>query len=354
MAGEEKNTANIECVRLHAAYEALCGSRTKENYIAFMQTVEADLRADAYAFVPVQSAMPVAVAPNGKIRWNVTTTPAGQMLTVFTSREQAERFPAPASACVRLSACVREALAAKNLVGILFNPADGHHGVPVQRDNLQVLKHRLFGLTAEGVPRLHPNVVSEAVLQLFKVAVGVPTPVYDIASDLQAFGGPDALMKEILAKFEKTGEGVESGSPDQKLRTVLVGVMREAFVAGAFVRKDIALARNAESQDCFDKVPLLAQDINQNVDEYLVIISDIIRVKAPKLGDDELLSLFGANVNLLAFGAMSFAFGWGIARYCEGLGPEALKELKERQRAFLAAMKAQAEKQQAAAVVKKE
>jgi len=349
MSQEDKKSSIIECVRLHAAYEVLCASRNKENYIAFLQALEADLRANAYAFIPMESATPDAAEMNGKIRWNASNTSIGQMLTVFTGREQAKRFAAPAFARVPLVACVRTALEANNLAGILFNPADGTNGVPLTRDNLQVLKQRLFGLTAEGVPRLHPGIVSDAIFRLFEVAVGVPTPVYEIEPDLAKFGGPEALMKEIRAKFEKSGEKAVSGTPDERLRALFAGVMREAFVAGAFVRKDVALARSAESQDCFGKVPQLAEDLNQNVDEYLVILHELIRAKAPKMSDAEMAPLLGANINLLAFGAMSFAFGWGIARYCEGLGPEALNALAERQKVFLAEVKAQAEKMRAAA-----
>ena len=193
---------NIECVRLHEAYVVMCGERSEPHYMAFMEAFEADLKDSAFAYLPVADENVESMQEGGPVKWLAINTPKGRMLALFTSKEEVSRHPAGNSVGVKLSAFVRNALGSKNCVGILVNPLDGHHGIPVERRNLELLAVR-SGLVGPQMPRMHPGVVSDAIYKLWDIAVGVPTAVYDVSEEVKSLGGMDKILKPVIDSWNE-------------------------------------------------------------------------------------------------------------------------------------------------------
>ena len=125
---DEKNT---ECLRLHAAYGEMRREMSQPRYAALMEAFEADLKDDAFAYLPVAAENVEAMQKGGPAKWLALDTPKGRMFALFTSREEVSRHPAGNSVGVKLAAFVRSALGTRGCAGLLVNPLDGHHGIPV-------------------------------------------------------------------------------------------------------------------------------------------------------------------------------------------------------------------------------
>lgn len=328
----------VPCDRLQTAYAELRTVSSKENYLAFVAAFAADMADEAYAFVPVQAAMPVAAMQNGKFQWAVVDTPQGKMLAVFTNREEVEKHPAPASVGVKLRACLRQALASPELVGILVNPMDGHHGVPIERRNLEVMARRAQGGAAQ-VPQLNPGVVSNAVYRLWEIAVGVPTAVYDVSAEVEKLGGMEKVLKPILEKWQAQLRADKDAqafpAPTDYVKAVLGDVVSCGFVYGAMALKNPALALEVDIGRCIDAIPDLRDDLRQNLDEYLILLSDAIRSDMVEPNEHQLQLLLAGNLPIIAFGAFNFGLGWGMAKDAESQGVMALAELRDRQQEWI-------------------
>ena len=350
---EQKKSSETACRRLDAAYMAMRADATESNYKALMEAFEADARDDAHAFLPVPAERIESMREGSRIQWQICTTPKGKMLAMYTSREQVEKHAAEANVGVKLSAFVRMALLDANISGILLNPLDGRHGIPVERHNLQVLVNRLAPAGAP-VPQLNPQVVSAACMRLFEVAVGVPTAVYDIRREMEALGGHDAVLKPVVEKWNAsiTSGAFKPASPEEYVRTLVQDVMKVAFVRGSLARKDAEMAKTADPEGCVSAVPYLLEDLKQNTDEYLIILSDLIRSGTKDLADERIWTLLAGNIAVIALGALSFGMGWGIAKCCASEGPVALMELRDYQQAFLEHLKKR--QAEAAAAAKEE
>lgn len=338
-AGSTVADAGKPCSRLDAAYAALRTAPGKENYIAFVEAFAADLADDAYVFVPAKAAMPVAAQKDGKIQWAVVGTPQGKMLAVFTNREEVEKHPAPASVGVKMRACFREALANKEIAGVLVNPMDGHHGVPIERRNLEVMAGRMQSGAGAQMPQLGPGVVSNAVYRLWDIAVGVPTAVYDVSAEVEKLGGMEKILKPLLAKWQvalKDDKDAQSfPEPMDYAKAVLNDVVSCGFVYGAMALKTPELAQDVDIDRCIDAIRDLRDDIRQNLDEYLVLISDAIRSDMYEPNERQLQLLVVGNLPIIAFGAFSFGLGWGMAKNAESEGVTALADLRDRQQAWI-------------------
>ena len=335
--GASQSGEASECTRLHAAYSAFRAESDKEQlYLDVLQALEAELKADVFCYVPVREAMPAAVAPNGRIQWNVTNTPKGKMLSVFTSREEVEKHPAPACVGVKLRAAFQMALSGRELAGILLNPSDGHHGVPIERRNLQVMAARLQGGNGQ-VPQLHPGVVSNAVYRLWEIAVGVPTAVYDVSAEVSKLGGMEKILKPLLdkwqAKLQTSPE--EFPEPMYYVKDVLNDVVSCGFVYGAMALKNPDLALDVDIDRCIDAIPDLRGDIRQNLDEYLILICDAVRSDLKEPNETHVQLLVAGNLPIIAFGIFNFGLGWGMAKDAESQGVMALAELRDRQQAWI-------------------
>lgn len=329
-----ESVTTVECTRLNAAYRDLRENPGQDRYLAVLEALEAGLREDVYCFIPVQSAMPAAVEKNGRIQWNVMETPTGRMLSVFTCREEVEKHPAPASVGIRLRAALQMALSSKNLSGILLNPMDGHHGIPVERRNLEILAARLQG----GVPpQLNPGVVSNAVYRLWEIAVGVPTTVYDVSAEVKKLGGMGKLLKPLLEKWQTKLQKSKDEFPEplDYAKAVLRNVISSGFVYGAMALKNPDLALDVDIEKCIDAIPDLRGDIGQNLDEYLTLISDAVRSGLKEPNEAHVQLLIVCNLLIIAFGAFNFGLGWGMAKDAESRGAMALAELRDRQQAWI-------------------
>lgn len=312
---------------------------SEPHYAAFMEAFERDLKDDVFAYLPVADDNVEAMRGGGAVKWLLLNTPKGRMLALFTSREEVSRHPSGNSVGVKLAAFVRSALGNRDCAGIVVNPLDGHHGIPVERRNLEILVGRAAGPSA---PRLHPGVVSDAVYHLWDIAVGVPTAVYDVSREVESLGGMDKLLKPIVNAWNDRVKSSpnEFAEPIEYLKAVLKDVMARGFVYGAMALKNPDKASDVDIEKCIDAIPDLRGDISQNVDEYLVLISDAARRDMIEPNEDQLQLLLALNVGIIAFGAFNFGLGWGMAKDAESQGVMALADLRDRQQEWIEKFKA--------------
>ena len=323
-----------ECVRLHAAYGEMRREMTRPHFTSLMEAFEADLNDDAFAYLPVADGNVEAMQKGGRARWPVVDTPKGRMIALFTSREEVAKHPAGNSVGVRLSAFVQASLGDKSISGILVNPLDGHHGIPVGRASLEVLVRRVSG---PSFPQLHPGVVSDAVYRLWDIAVGVPTSVYDVSAEVKSLGGFDKTLTPLLEKWAKSFEDGSFRPPEviDYVKAVLKDVVATGFVYGAMALKHPDKALEVDVDSCIDGIPDLRGDIGQNVDEYLVLLSGAVRSDLVEPNEGHVQALLAANIGIIAFGAFSFGLGWGMAKDAESQGVMALAELRDRQQKWI-------------------
>lgn len=334
MADEEP----VECVRLHAAYLEMRREMSQAHFAALMEAFEGDVRDGTSAYLPVADEN-VEAMRGGHVKWLVLPTPKGNMLAVFTSKEEAARYPSGNLIGVRLAAFVRTAMEIKECVGVLINPFDGHHGVPVERRNLEILLRRAGG---QRPPQLHPGVVSDAVYRLWDIAVGIPTAVYDVSKEVAALGGLEKILKPILDGWSERSMANPQEFPDPlaNLKALLKDVVSRGFVYGAMALKHPDKALEVDIESCIDAIPDLRGDIDQNVDEYLTLLSDAARSDMKEPNDEHLQLLLALNAGVIAFGAFNFGLGWGIAKNAESLGAMALADLRDRQQEWIENFKA--------------
>lgn len=330
-----------ECIRLHEAYGAMRLEMSQPHYIALLEAFEADLKGDAFAYLPVADENVAAMRGGGPVKWLVLPTPKGRMLALFTSREEVARHPAGNHVGVKLAAFVRNALATKDCAGILVNPLDGHHGIPVERRNLELLSVRA-GLSGPQMPMMRPGVVSDAVYRLWDIAVGVPTAVYDVSAEVKSLGGMDKLLKPVVEGWNERVKANpdEFAEPLEYVKAVLRDVVARGFVNGAMALKHPDRALEVDVEKCIDAVPDLREDIAQNVDEYLVLLSEAARSDLVEPNEQLVQMLLAANVGIIAFGAFNFGLGWGMAKDAESQGVMALAELRDRQQKWIEDFKA--------------
>lgn len=338
-----------ECTRFNDAYAAMKSDPKQENYIAMLEALEADVKENAVAYVPVETKEDVeALQQKGTIKWMALESPKGRMLSIFTSREQASKKGAVGNAGISLPAFFKLLVDNKELAGFAVNPFDDNHGFLLDRKNLEVVMQRV---QSAGVPRLDIRFISNACLKLFDCAVGVPTPVYEFDAELGALGGPDGVLKPVLDKWQAA---MQDGSfkpegPDVYVKTIVKDVMMTSFIAGVFAKQGAEMVRKADPETCLARVPYLKDDLVQNTDEYLIVLSTMLRANGLR-DEGHIWVTLANNIGIVAYGAMCFGFGWGFAKCCESEGPEAMKALKERQTAFRQKMKeAQKEAEEKAA-----
>ena len=349
---EEKKTppaAPKTCERLDAAYRKMKADPKQENYIAMLEAFEADLKAGAVAFIPISKDDVETLKKSGsELKWPAVDASQGKLLSMFTERAQADRAGTGAVAAIPLGAFANVLLSSKDLAGFALNPGDGKQGFLLDRKNIETAMRR-----AGAMPALDRALVSDAAMRLAQgCAVGVPTPVYEFTEELKAAGGPDAILKPVLDRWQQS---IQSGaykpaSAEALFKDVLKDVMTMAFVAGALVRRDPAMIKDANADECIERVPYLRDDLVQNTDEFLVLLMENVRRHMGPPSEEAAWAMLSQNMPRVAFGAMGFGFGWGIAKSCEAEGPEALAALKERQQRFLRDLRAR----QMAAVKAKE
>jgi hypothetical protein len=301
-----------------------------------MEAFEADLKDDAFAYLPVADENVEPMQKGGPVKWLALNTPKGKMIALFTSKEAVMKHPAGNHVGVKLSAFVRAALGDKSVSGILINPLDGHHGIPVERANLEILARRM-GLVGPSLPQMHPGVVSNAVYRLWEIAVGVPTSVYDVSAEVKSLGGFDKTLAPVLLKWQQAFEDGTFRPPEvmDYVKTVLKDVVATGFVYGAMALKHPDKVLDVDIDRCIDGIPDLRDDIGQNVDQYLVLLSDATRSDLVEPNEEHVHALLAANIGIIAFGAFNFGLGWGMAKDAESRGVMELAELRDRQQKWI-------------------
>ena len=357
LSGEMAEENSKECERLHAAYVEMRKEMSQPRFVALMEAFESDLKDDTFAYLPVADENVEAMRDGGQVKWLVLQTPKGKMIALFTSKDEVARHPSGNHVGIKMAAFVRAALGIGDCAGILINPLDGHHGIPIERRNLEVLVKRISRAAASRVPRLHPGVVSNAVYRLWEVAVGVPTPVYDVSKEVEALGGMEKILKPIIDGWAKRAEEAPEEFPTHldRLKAVMKDVVSHGFVYGAMALKYREKALDADIDRCIDAIPNLRDDIGQNVDEYLTLLSDAARSDMVERNEEHLQLLLALNANIIAFGAFNFGLGWGMAKNAESEGVMVLAELRDRQQEWIENFKAEVlEKQRQAKEGKKD
>lgn len=327
-----------ECTRLQAAYETMKADPKAENYIAMLQALEADLRDDASAYLPVATQEDVeTLQKTGQVKWMALETPKGRMLSFFTTAAQSAKKGAVANIAISIQAFFKLLTDNKEIAGFVVNPFDDQHGFLLDRKNLEIVLARAKGVKVE-VPRLEMPLVLKAVERLFGCAVGVPTPVYEAEAEMKTLGGPDVIMRPLQEKWQKAMQdgSFKPANPVEYVKTIVKDAMTQAFVAGALIRRGVDMVRDADPNDCIERVPYLKDDLGQNTDEYLVCLSETLRQDLKLTDENVLWATQANNIGVVAFGAVCFGFGWGLAKCCESEGKESLAELKQRQVAFRA------------------
>ena len=337
---EAPQAAPKECTRFNAAYEAMKAAPKKENYIALFEALEADLKENAVAYVPVETKEDVAaLQQKGTIKWMALESPKGRMLSIFTSREQTMKKGAVGNAGISLQAFFKVLVDNKELAGFAINPFDDKTGFVLDRKNLEVLLQRV---QRAGVPRLDMRIVSMACMKLYDSAVGVPSPAYEFDAELAQVGGPDAILKPVMDRWQAA---VDSGAfkpetPDVYVKTIVKDVMTTGFVSGVLLKQGVEMVRKADPAGCVERVPYLKEDLVQNTDEYLIELSAILRERMGLRDDERIWVTLANNIGVICYGATLFGFGWGLAKCCESEGPESLRAFKTRQLEFRRKMEA--------------
>ncbi len=339
MSEEQKNQPRKlpDCTRFNTAYETMKASPNQANYIAMLEALEADLKDDACGYMPLESQADVEeLQKSGKMKWAALQTEKGRMLSIFSSPAQATKKGAPANISINLAAFFKVMADNKEVAGFVVNPFDDQHGFLLDRKNLEIVLTRARGVKMD-VPRLEGAIVLKACRRLFGCAVGVPTPVYEFESEIATLGGPDKIMNAIQGKWQKAMQKgtFKPESPVDYVKTIVKDAMTTAFVSGALVKHGPQMVKDASPEECIDRVPYLKEDLVQNTDEYLIGLHELVRSEL-KVADENILWVTLANnIGMVAYGAMTFGFGWGLAKCCESEGAESMRALKDRQRAFL-------------------
>lgn len=325
-----------ECARLHAAYGEMRREMSRPHFVSLMEAFESDLKDDAFAYLPVADENVEPMQKGGPVKWLALNTPKGKMIALFTSKEEVARHSAGNHVGVKLQVFVRAALGDKSMTGILVNPLDGHHGIPVERANLEILASRA-GLMGQSMPQMHPGVVSNAIYKLWDIAVGVPTSVYDVSAEVKSLGGFDKTLAPVLQKWQQAFEDGTFRPPEvlDYVKAVLKDVVATGFVYGAMALKHPDKALDVDIDSCIDGIPDLRGDIGQNVDQYLVLLSDATRADLVEPNEEHVHALLAANIGIIAFGAFNFGLGWGMAKDAESQGVIALADLRDRQQAWI-------------------
>lgn len=317
MAEEEKKVTVKVCGRLDAAYGKMKAEQNQENYIGMLQALEADLKDNACAFVPLSVEDVEAMKKSqNEVKFAVVDAQQGRLLALYTSQEQAVKRGLPGGAVIPLQAFFQALLGTNQFAGFAVNPSDDTHGFVLDRKNLELAFRRSRGLA----PQLPQPLIAEAVKKLFGCAVGLPAKVTrEAPEDLAKLGGPDGVLKPILEKWQwSIQKGVYTPtSADDYVKTVVKDVMTTAFVSGVLVRKDPKMVKDADVSMCIDRVPYLKDDLVQNTDQYLVVLSELARQAVQVPDDAHLWKLLADNLGIICFGAMLFGFGWGISKYEE-------------------------------------
>jgi len=166
--------------------------------------------------------------------------------------------------------------------------------------------------------------------------------VYDVSKEVAALGGMEKILKPILDGWsERTrANPQEFPEPWSNLKALLKDVVSRGFVYGAMALKHPDKALEVDIDSCIDAIPDLRGDIDQNVDEYLTLLSDAARSDMKEPNDGQLQLLLALNAGIIAFGAFNFGLGWGMAKNAESLGVMALAGLRDRQQEWMENFKA--------------
>jgi len=152
----------------------------------------------------------------------------------------------------------------------------------------------------------------------------------------------EKLLKPIVDRWNKRVKAnpEEFAEPVDYVRAVLKDVVARGFVYGAMALKHPDRALDVDIDECIDAIPDLRSDIGQNVDEYLILLSDATRSDLVEPNEQHVQMLLAANVGIIAFGAFNFGLGWGMAKDAESRGVMELAELRDRQQKWLEDFKA--------------
>ena len=319
MAEEIKNAPKPQppqpCERFDAACKAMEAAKSQENYIKIFEALELDTKENRAAFVPLSKEDAEAMQKGEGLKFAVIKADQGPLLVVCTTQEQAKKRGQPVVAGMPLALFFKALLSNPDFVGFAVNPGE-NSGLLLDRRNLEVLFRKIGGMG----PQLAPQMFKPVVDKLVSCAVGMPEFICrETQKDIEALGGPNALLKKIMEKWQKAikEKTYAPRSPDIYVKDVVKDAMSTAFVAGVLVRRDPNMVKDADTEKCIERVPYLKEDLAQNTDQYLVFLSDAVRRAFQGIPDNQLWVVLANNIGLVAMEAMHFGFDWGVSKYLE-------------------------------------
>jgi len=363
-ANEMKDVANVSAdnettacpgTKLNGAYDALKADCNADNCASLLQALEDDLCADSVVWLPVNPKGTCGKAEIGEIEWCVSETPQGVVLSAYTSEEMVRLHNAPYVAIVRLSAVFEAIEGNPRLAGMALNPCDDNGGVVIQRVHLELVARN--AQKRHLATSLDVDVLSEALLELWGNAVGVPILVVTINDEIDALGGMDRVVGPVVRTWTESikSERFKGWSIEQLVREGARWMLETALLAGTMVKAHPERFRIKTAHDWYeewheedetdieDEILLqigiedfkrgaeLLANMKRNLDMYFKVVEAKVgmRVKSKEAVWDAL----ALNIGMVFCGIASFGIGWGAALYYERQGPTAIEDARRRQRA---------------------
>jgi len=340
---------------LNRAYNALRTDCVADKYAELLQALEDDLRADSVIWLPGEAQDFRRMAETGKMKWCTWETPQGVMLAVFTSEEQVQRYEAPCSAVIRVSAVFDALVGSPEIVGIVLNPCDENGGVVIGREHLELV---VRNSKKKGMPAgFDFDIISEALFALWGNAEGVPVLMMTINDEVEVLGGMDRVVGPVLQSWvEEVRSGRFQGwSSEQLVRAGGRRMLETALLAGVMVK--------AQPEKCREKTPhewyeawheedetdiedeilyqigvedfkrgaKLLANMERNLDIYFKIVEAKFGLRMKAQSKEVVWDVLASNIGMVFIGIASFGVGWGAALYYEQQGPEAMEEARQRQ-----------------------
>ncbi len=294
MADDEKKGKTLkDCARFDAAYGTMKASPNQANYVAMLEALAADLRDGACGYMPLETQADVeALQKTGKMKWPALQTSRGKMLTLFSSIAQASKKNPAAGINIQLGAFFKVLEDNADIAGFVVNPFDDQRGFLIERKNLEVVLAR-----AKGPKEI--QIIDAACRALRDRVAGVPEGEFQ--KELASLGGLRFILEPLQRKW--------LSASDADVTALARDAVTRAFVAGALVTRGADMVRNADADECVDRVPELKEEIARNADEYVKLLRE-------KLSEEDLAN----NIGFVAQGAAAFGFGWGLAKGRESEG----------------------------------
>ncbi len=356
-ANEIKN-----CGEVNAAYDAYCAGVSDDGYIRILEAMERCLREGGCAYHPVNMELleQSLEAGKGRVAWSIRNTPAGRLLSVFTSEAQVQKHSAPSYMLALLKAFFDMVLESEQLDGMLLNPCDSNGGVVVPRNLVEMMAQK-SGVYFAG-PEISMDMISSALLALHGNCTGVPFPVLTVNGEVDAVGGAQKLVASVLDNITAEHEGTlirDKYDLKSEIRWIVEDAMMIAGMVGWQVNEDksfftekgpvewynektkggevcfyAAFEHVFEGMDCYDGDDF-EDDVEDNAKAYVDILEENVGSAFKCDNKEQPYEIMENNIVAVVLGAILFGIGWGVALSCKHQGEESVKRMEALQEKYL-------------------